>query len=102
MILLQLNVRNMGETDSHWRAISDFLDGSQVNRIAAIAGAEFVEGGIEAAVFLGGLLGFRFIFRNHGGEKLWGEIVLLDQVRECDGDLDQMRAWIGSLFPELS
>lgn len=94
----------MRETDPHRRGFPHVLHGTQVNRVAAVAGAKFVEGGVQALMLFLGLMDFRFriVFRDHRGEELGREIVLFDQVRERDGDLNEMRAMIGSFPPEFS
>ena len=52
-IPLQRRIRDVGEGDAHGCLIPTLLHAAVVDHLAAIAGAQLVEGGVEALVFFG-------------------------------------------------
>ena len=87
----------MGEADAHGGGLATFLYAAEVNHLPAVAGAEFVQSGVEAAVLFG-VDGFRAV--GDGFEKLGCEVAALAEAGKNDADVKEWLIQLGSISPE--
>lgn len=73
------------------------MDAAEIDDAASVAGAELIEGGVEAAVFF-------FVEESHGvgdGFEEGGRmIVVFAEVGEGDADFEEWAVRLGAVFPQ--
>lgn len=96
-VLFDVDVRDVGEADAHGSGVAGVVDAAEIDDAAAVAGAEFVECGVKAPVFL-------FIEGSHGigdgFEQGGGVIMVFAEVGESDADFEEWAVRFGAVFPQ--
>jgi hypothetical protein len=82
---LQLYVWDVGEADAHGGVFAGVMDISEINDAASVAGAEFIESGVEPSLFL---IATGHDIGDGRLEKFGGVISLLTESGEHHSDLE--------------
>ena len=99
-VLFDIDVGDVCEADAHGGCVAGIVDAAEVDRAAAVAGAEFVDGGVEPTVFF--LIGrwggkrrhtasLNFVLYTMGGSIF----MLISLLAISQYDLDRLRFFLG-------